>query len=122
VPHTNIWEPNGLYRKFIGEVSGDEILDSNLTLHVHPEFKQINYVINDFTEITGLLIDNGHTKTYARVDGIISCIKDKLKIAIVTQADHIALANDYCEHMKDRVFECGIFQILEDARNWANSE
>lgn len=120
--YSNIWEPCGLLRKFTGEVSGDEILNANLELHADPKFENINYVINDFTNITGLRVDSLHTKTYATVDGIVSCIKDNLRIAIVvTHADHLALARDYCEHMKDKVFECGIFENLIDARKWASN-
>ena len=72
MPHTNSWESDGLYRHFTGEISGEEILESNFELHVRPEFQKINYIINDFTEVTGHSIEMGHTNIYATTDNIIS--------------------------------------------------
>ena len=122
MPHTNTWEPGGLYRKFTGEISGEEILESNFELHIDPNFQTINYIINDFTEVTGHSIETAHTKVYASTDEIISNTKGKLKIAlVVTQDPLIALANSYREEMIGNRFECNIFQTIDDARKWASA-
>lgn len=119
MPHINTWEPGGLYRKFTGIISGEEILESNFELHVDPNFQTIHYIINDFTEVTDHAIEITHTKVYASTDEIISNTKGNLKIAIVvTQDSLIALANSYREEMIGNKFECDIFQTIEDARNW----
>ena len=60
--HTNIWEPGGLYRKFSGVLSGLEILESNFEIHTDPNFGHIDYVINDFTEVTEHSVESFHTK------------------------------------------------------------
>lgn len=121
--HTNTWETQGLYRKFVGEISGDEILESNFELQSDPNFKNIKYVINDFTEVTGHSIESTHTKAYATSDDIISNTKGKLKIAlIVTQPTLIALANSYREQMKNNLFQCEIFQAIEEGREWVSNE
>ena len=123
MPYTNTWEPDGLYRKFIGEVSGDEILNSNFELHTDPNFSSIKYIINDFSEITGHSINFAHTKAYAITDRIVSNSKGKLKIALVVVHDElIALANNYSEHMKDAQFECDIFNSIKSARRWVSNE
>jgi len=117
--HTNTWEPGGLYRKFAGTISGIEILESNFEIHIDPNFERINYVINDFTEVTDHSVETFHTKTYASTDEIISNTKGKLKIALVVdQAPLIALANSYRKQMIDNRFECEIFKSLDDARRW----
>ena len=121
--YTNTWEPEGLYRKFIGEISGDEILESNFELHSNANFQTIKYIINDFTEVTGHTIEETHTKAYATSDDIISNSKGKLKIALfVTHSPLIALANSYRDHMRGKMFECEIFQSIEDAREWVNND
>jgi hypothetical protein len=121
MPYINTWESNGLYRKFIGSISGDEILKSNFELHIDPDFEKIKYIINDFTEITGHSIQTTHTKVYAITDEIVSTTKGKFKIAlVVTQDPFIALANTYREQMIDKGFECEIFQTIEDARKWVS--
>ena len=88
---------------------------------MHPEFESIKYIINDFTEVTKLAINTDHTKIYATTDDIISDTKGNLKIAIVAKQDaHIALANNYREEMKNKLFECEIFQTVEEAQNGQN--
>ena len=74
--HTNTWNENGLFRKFTGEISPEEILKSNFDMHVDPRFENIKYVINDFTDVTDLVINTNHTKLYASTDDIISDTKD----------------------------------------------
>lgn len=120
--HTNTWNKNGLFRKFTGEISPEEILQSNFDLHIHPKFESIKYIINDFTEVTELAINKDHTKIYATTDDIISDTKGNLKIAIVAKQDaHIALANNYRVEMKNKLFECEIFQTVKEAQKWAES-
>ena len=119
MPHTNTWEPAGLYRKFTGTISGEEILESNFDLHRDSKFQTIKFIINDFTEVIEHSIEVIHTKVYASSDEIISNTKGKLKIAlVVTQEPLIALANSYREEMIGKRFECNIFKTIEDAREW----
>lgn len=123
MPHTNTWEPGGLYRKFTGKISGEEILESNFELQANPDFQEIKYIINDFTEVTGHSIETVHTKVYASTDEMASNTKFNLKIAlVVTQDPLITLANSYREEMIGNKFECDIFQTIEDARKWASNE
>jgi len=52
---------------------------------------------------------------------MISRIKHQLKIALlVPQVSLLGLAKAYCDLMKDEVFECDIFQTIEEARNWVS--
>ena len=121
--HANTWEPNGLYRLFTGEVSGEEIFMSNIEHHSDNRFKDINYVINNFLEVTGHSIEMGHTEIFASTDEIISRTKHQLKIALVVpEGPMLDLAKNYCELMRQQVFDCDIFHSLESARHWVNSE
>lgn len=121
--HTNTWETEGLYRKFTGYVSGEEILKSNFELHAHPDFNKLKYIINDFTEMSDHSIEIAHAKVYATTDDVVSVTKGALKIALlITQADLLILANNYRVHLKNETFECEIFKTIEEARAWINSE
>ena len=120
--HTKTWESGGLYRKFTGKISGEEILESNFDLHMDSNFQTLNYIINDFTEVTDHSVEITHTKVYASTDEIISNTKGKLKIAlVVTQDPLIVLANSYREEMIGKRFECDIFNTIEDAREWVGN-
>ena len=121
--YTNTWETKGLYRKFTGVINRDEILESNLKLHIHPDFQKIKYIINDFREVSWHAIENGHMRAYASSDEVIARTKGKLKIAIVVNQDAlIDLANSYREQMKEKIFECEIFQTIGEARSWDSNE
>jgi len=119
MPNTLTWKPDYLLRKFTGDVTGEEILKSNFDLQSHPRFSIIKYLINDFSEITSLLIDENHTKIYASTDDIISDTKGKFKIAIVTDNEaHVELANSYRDSLKNNVFDCEIFATVAEAKKW----
>ena len=121
--NTISWETDYLYRKFSGEITGEEILKSNFDLQVHPRFAKIKYLINDFSEVTAAHIDAEHAKIFASTDDIISDTKGKLKIAIVTDNPaHIELAEGYRAAMKNRLFECEIFATVEEAKNWGQQD
>jgi len=118
----NHWEPNGLHRMFSGHVSGAEILTSNIKLHSDVRFKDLAYIINDFSEITDHAIETVHTEVYAATDEMISRTKHALKIALVVPQPHLQdLAQNYCNLMREQIFECDIFHAVEDARQWVNN-
>ena len=122
MPNTYTWEQNGVYRQFTGELSGDEILASNLEINNNHNFKAAKYIINDFSKLTSHSIDVIHTKAIAVTDDILCSSKGQLKIAlIVTQPDIVELANSYREQMHNNIFECEIFSTLKDAREWVNT-
>ena len=122
MPHTNTWEPEGIYRQFTGMVSGEEILKSNFELHGHEDFLDIKYVINDFTQVSGHAVEPIHTKVYASTDEIIAMSKGRMKIALVVDREpFISIAQDYVAHMEGNVFECRIFPTLDEARQWVNT-
>ena len=126
MPFTTNWEPEGIYRKFTGEISGEEILKSNFELHKNNKFLKIKYIINDFTDVTGHSIQPTHTKIYANTDDIISSSRilfsmGKLKIALVVhQEPFITVANGYRNKIRGKLLECEIFKSIYDARNWVN--
>ena len=124
MPHENIWKHGSLYRKFSGEISGDEILKSNFELQSHPNFKAIKYIINDFTDVIGHTVEVVHTDVYAKTDDIVSNTKGRLKIALIvpTNSPVTEAANNYRDNMIDSLFTCEIFSTVEDANNWVNKE
>lgn len=121
MPHTLTWETNGLYRKFTGDIDTFEVLNSNFQIHEQPQFKDIKYIINDFTEVTSISIEISHTEVFAKTDEIIANTKGNLKIALfVTQEAHLPLAQSYREEMKENRFKCEIFASIKEAREWVS--
>jgi len=90
-------------------------------LHADPKFKEVSYIINDFSEITGHSLQTTHTKVYALTDELISATREELEIAlVVTQDSHIALAENFRKLMSGSRIECEIIQTVEAARKWAS--
>jgi len=119
MPYENHWDKQSLYRRFTGVVNGEEILLSNLELHAEPNFQTITSIINDFTEVTAVQIEMAHTEVYAKTDDVIANSKGKLKIALVVdKPDLIALATNYRELMQGKLFECEIFNNIDEAQQW----
>ena len=117
---TNTWTNNGLHRKFAGDISGDEILESNFEIHANPKFQKISYVIDDFIDITSLAMDREHLEIMAKTDDIISMTKGALKIALVVADDKgIKLAQTYKKITEDSLFQVEVFLSLDEALNWA---
>ncbi|MDH5601015.1 MAG: hypothetical protein OEY78_06880 [Gammaproteobacteria bacterium] len=121
--HTVSWEADYLYRKFTGEITGEEILKSNFDIQTHPYFTKIKYLVNDFSETQSILIDPEYARIFALTDDIISATKGRLKIAIVTNNDTIIeLTKDYYAAMENKLFKCETFSTLEEAMNWGQQE
>jgi hypothetical protein len=119
MPYINIWEPDGLYRAFTGEISGDEILESNFELHANPKYHNISYIIDDFTGATSCAIDINHLEILAKTNNIISMTKGNLKIALaVVDTEAIELAYAYKNITANSRFQCEIFLNLHDAKEW----
>ena len=123
MPHTIEQEEKGLYRKFTGIISGDEILESNFDTHRLPEYQELHYIINDFSDADGHAIEIAHTQAYASSDKVIANAKGQLKIAIVaTRPDMMELAKNYIRLMEASPFGCQLFQHLKDARRWVEAD
>ena len=115
----NTWSDNGLHRKFAGNVTGDEILESNFELHENPKFQKISYVINDFIDITSYAIDREHLEIIAKTDSIISMTKGALKTALVVADDESTeLAYAYKKITEGSLFQCEVFLSFDEALDW----
>lgn len=123
MPHIVDWKTDGIMRVFTGDLNPEEILASNFEICNQPDFSTIKYIINDFTGVTSITVDNEHIKIYASTDDIISSTKGKYLIAIVaTKDEHINLAKNYQKEMKNTVFVSKIFKTVEDAQKWVDSK
>ena len=122
MPNKLTWLSDGLLREFSGEISPAEILKSNFEIHAHPQFESIKYIMNDFTQVTKLLVEETHTKIYSSTDDIISDTKGKLLIAMVVLDDQIPLAESYRNEMDNKLFTCEIFKTREEAQAWVDSQ
>lgn len=121
--YENNWSDDGLYRKFSGAVRTYHILKSNLELHDDHRFPGINYIINDFTAIDEVLIDESNVNYIATVDAMRSDKNSGLKVALLIANNDIqrALAENFCSLMEQSSYICRTFLSLDEATDWASS-
>ena len=118
------WEEKGLLRMYAGDgvLKGDDIFDSTLMLQSDKRFADIEYVINDFSNVVNYDVSQEDSQLFAMVDAISSRTKPNLKIAIVVPDERAeALAHGYCELMKSSIYFCRVFFEMDGARSWCNS-
>jgi hypothetical protein len=116
---TNIWEDKGLERVFSDSTSGQEVVESNLSLHGDPRFDNIYYVLNDFSAVETFQVSKIDVSLIASIDDAATVSKPRLKIAIVATLDSLLeWIYKYCEKMQDSPYECRVFSDVENARQW----
>ena len=114
------WMDHGLYRKFTGSIDAKHILKSNFELHSDNRFQSLRYVLNDFSEITTVLLGEEDVRDIAIVDSMRSCINKGLKVAIViaNNPTQTALALSFSEIMEKSHYQCRVFIKSKDAMAW----
>jgi len=119
MPYINDWNSYGLHRSFFGCVTGEEIFQANLILQRDQRFLCANYIINNFTDMTGHTLTEADAHLLANTDNIIADIKGPLNIAIiVVNEEQRLLAQNYVDLMDGSVYCCRIFNQLSDAHEW----
>ena len=117
--YKNNWEDNGLHRKFTGKITGQEILESNLSIQGNPRFDHIKYVLNDFLSITEFEITTADVNIISTVDNVAAISKKKLKIAIVADDKNLLKwINEYLKMMQGSPYDAAVFSAYDDALNW----
>ena len=117
--YKNSWREKGLHRTFSGNITGKEILDSNLALHGDPRFDHIDYVLNDFLSIDGFEITIGDVNIISTVDNVAAISKKNLKIAIVANNTELLQWIDaYLEMMQGSPYTAAVFSQHDDALKW----
>lgn len=113
------WGEKGLCRVFSGDIACSEILHANISLHADSRFYELNYLINDFTQVSGFEASLMDVKSCIAIDNAASKSKSALKVAFVAQIESLqTCAHLYALKMETSSFECRIFDQIEEAYNW----
>jgi hypothetical protein len=119
MPYDVQWEPKGVYWRFCGEVSGLEVLQSNLEAYGDPRFGELKYQIADFLEIESLDMEPSEVKKLAYLDKAAAKSNPHIKVALVAQREtleaHARLHADYAGYSP---WETEVFEGLNEARAW----
>ncbi len=113
------WEEEGVYLRFSGPVTADEIIRENLKMFMDLRFRGSRYQIWDFLNIDSFSMSEEEASMLSRDDSEIAGLAPDLKVAIVTQRDDIErIAELYQEGMEGSTWQARVFRQLDDARQW----
>ncbi|MCW8982437.1 MAG: hypothetical protein OQK13_00170 [Gammaproteobacteria bacterium] len=122
MPHTKTWKESGLIRTFIGEITGTEIIESNFEIHGDLRFDEIDYVINDFSNIDSCIISEDELRILSISDEVATHANKHIKIAIIANRDEIIeLAKAYCELFDQAIYDTEIFSSIDEGQAWVNA-
>lgn len=117
------WDKTGVYVKFRGIVSSQDLIDANNYVISNKNFESINYQIFDFNNIDQFNITQEDINIIGTMDKSQTDFKKEMKVAIVTHDDYVRkITTDYKEIMSDSSWVTKIFSDVESARKWASQK
>ncbi len=122
MPHITIWEENGIYWKYSGVVTLQEVFEANNEMYGNPKFDHISYQIVDFLEVDKLDFKDEDVAVPAATDFSTTTYVRPQKIALVANALPIrVLCHSYIEESLEMgsPWQFQLFHTLEEAREWA---
>jgi hypothetical protein len=111
------WEPIGVYRKYRGHVTGDELLASIQLVESDARFDALRYAINDCLDVESFDISDSAIRKIAAIDQAAALSNPNIRVAVVATDQQIhALAQLYAAQQP--TYPTAIFHELDTARLW----
>ena len=114
-----IWQPpNGLIKRHFGHVTSSEVLAANIQAEADHRFDSLKYVINDFSDCTGLTVLPSVNAEIAAIDNAASASNPNIRIAIVaTHPELVSTGNSYANNPLTN-FTTRVFSSMKEAQSW----
>ncbi|MBI9055891.1 MAG: hypothetical protein JEY96_18870 [Bacteroidales bacterium] len=113
------WDKDGVYVKFRGEVTAQDLIDANNYVISNANFDTIKYQIFDFLHIDKFSITSYDISIIGTMDKSQSEFKQDMQVAIVTEDDYVAeITREYDHFMTGSNWTTKVFPKLDDARSW----
>lgn len=116
------WTKKGVYVKFRGLVTAQDLIDANNYIISNANFDVISYQIFDFLNIEGFKITSYDINVIGVMDKAQAEFKQEMKVAIVTQDEYVKqITLEYNQIMTESNWITQIFGNYESAKDWAIS-
>ena len=116
------WDKHGVYVKFRGVVTAQDLIDANNYVISNANFESINYQIFDFSDIEDFKITSYDINIIGVMDKSQTDVKNEMKVAIVTEDDYVKeITKEYDQIMSGSNWVTQIFPNNELAKKWALS-
>ncbi len=123
MPYKVFWEEEGVYVRWSGLSDADESIKLNGDIYGCKHFDTIKYIISDTLDAELPNFSEIDIRIIAKLDEQASRWNPNLKVAhISNNPEFVQLIKSYENKMDDSGWTFGVFDNLEDARKWVDSE
>ena len=117
------WEKKGVYVKFRGNVTTQDLIDANNYVISNAQFDTIDYQIFDFVHIDKFNVSSYDITIIGVMDKSQTDFKKDMKIAIVTQDDYVReIITEYDHIMSGTNWITRIFPSIGSANSWVTEK
>lgn len=123
MPYNITWEPKGVLVKWYGKCTYKENLEANGMLYGDKRFDSIHYQISDILDADTSAFTNHDITVIARLELKATIWNKNMLVAHITQNRAlIEQIKMYEVEMRDSNWKFGIFDTIEQARAWVDTE
>lgn len=118
MPNKIVWEPQGIYWKYTGKVSGKEIIDASTSVYGDPRFDNIKYKLTDFLDVESMEMSDNELTLLACQHKAAEKSRPNVKNAIVIRSEDAELAHKFSAFFTETTWEVKVFNDLAEADEW----
>ncbi|RDH84645.1 MAG: hypothetical protein DIZ80_04020 [endosymbiont of Galathealinum brachiosum] len=116
--HKLIWESEGVYWKYHGDVTGKEVIDASVSIYSDSRFDEISYKLVDFSDVVTIQMDANEIATVACMHKAAALSNPYIKTAIIINDVKNQRAKYFTSFFKGSNWEVEIFEDLSKAYDW----
>ena len=122
MPYSLIWEPDGVYKKFNGVVTGAELLQSVVEVAMDIRFVTAQYEVSDYLDAvsTDFSQDALNEVRAVRIGSFMN--NPRIKVAIVTHDTEIQQRIYSTIAARLTLHQTKVFNAIADANTWLGRE
>jgi hypothetical protein len=118
--HKIDWENNGVKVSVTGNVTFEEVFQTDGMIYGDSRFSTLKYVIYDLSEVTSLNLNTNDLKMISTLDKSASRWNEKLKLSLLVKGNETKVSlKKYISFMKDSGWDIRIFNNNDDVLNWS---
>ena len=123
MPYEAIWEDKGIYWKYQGILTGDDLLQSNMNIYGDSRFDNLRYQLVDMLDVESFDVETEAMEAVTAMDEAASQTNSSLVVAVVsTHIQAKRLVELYETTTGGSPWETEIFESVEEARVWITSK
>jgi hypothetical protein len=113
------WDKKTVYCKFYGEVSGQELVECNMSMYGNPNLDNTRFQVFDMLDVTKAIFSPNDVKKVAAFDRAAAKIWPRMKCALVsTNQIALELSKIYQNEIHRSTWEGKSFQGINEALEW----